>query len=422
MAQIRDALIEFNSWWLGEGTSPEFKERGIYGSIKKFMPRRQIIALVGIRRVGKTTLLMKVVEDAIKSGMEPERIIYFSFDEFRNVEIRSIIREYEGLKGKNIRHGKYLLLLDEVQKVEGWQDQLKSIYDSYREIKILVSGSESLFIRKLTKETLSGRILELKVETLSFMEFLAFKGIDHKKAERDGRGLVPLLREFIASYGFPELVGIGDQEFIGKYIREGIIDKVLYKDIPELFEIRDIGVLASIQKLVMDEPGQIVELSGLSKELGISRQSLSGYLLYLEDSFLIRKLYNYSRNARKVERSLRKYYPVLVSPSLMANGSSEVFSKVFEWFIVNQLHAEFFWRDPQKHEVDIVLKGDGPIPVEIKYGKLEADGLLAFMARFKIKKGYIISYDKEEAIERDGMKVIVIPAAKALLRPELLAG
>ena len=113
MPNIRDSLRDFNPWWRDAFTI-EFKEREIYQKIQKYIPLPQIIAFTGIRRIGKTTLLFKIVEDAIKNGFNPQNIVYFSFDEYPSVDIKKIINEYEELMSKNIRKDKYLFLLDEV--------------------------------------------------------------------------------------------------------------------------------------------------------------------------------------------------------------------------------------------------------------------------------------------------------------------
>ena len=182
MAKIKEVLQDLNPWWKNE-FEPEFKEREIYKQIQDFMPMPQVIAFTGLRRVGKTTLMLMIVKDALKNNFEPGNIMYFSFDEFREVEIREVVREYEVMMEKNFGKGKYLLLLDEIQKLSNWEDQVKGIYDAFgKNIRIIISGSESLFIKKKSKETLAGRIFDFKVEPLSFKEFLFFKGVDLKPA------------------------------------------------------------------------------------------------------------------------------------------------------------------------------------------------------------------------------------------------
>ena len=416
MAEIKDVLEELNPWWKKEFIVT-YKEREIYRQIKKFMDLPQIIAFNGLRRVGKTTLMLKIIDEAIKNDFEPKNIIYFSFDEFKEIEIRTIIKEYERILEKSLGEQKCLLLLDEIQKINDWEGQLKSIYDRFKEnVKIVISGSESLFIRKKSKETLAGRIFEFKIEPLSFREFLLFKGINFKPIGIYENELSKLFNEFILSIGFPELVGIKDKDVIKKYIKENLIEKIIYRDIPKLFKVRDISLIESLLNVFMEEPGQLIELSKLAKELNISRQTLSNYLTYLEESFLIRKLYNFSRNRRKTERKLKKYYPTLISVDLLFKEDDFSRSRIFEWMIINQLKTEFFWRDAYKNEVDAVIINNELIPVEIKYGKLNFDGLLAFMKKFKADTGYIISSNKEEIQKFGDKKISVKPAFKFLLK------
>jgi len=416
LAKIRDVLKLSNPWWT-ENFKVEFKEREIYKEIQKFMSLPQIIALTGLRRVGKTTLMFKLAEDRIRKGFDPKNIIYFSFDEFREIEIRDVMNAYEELVEKDFKEGKYLLLLDEIQKLGNWDDQLKRTYDLFgKNIKIIVSGSESLLIRKKSKETLAGRMFDFKVEPLSFKEFLRFKGTNFEPVGLYEKELFQQFKEFCVTLGFPELVGIREKDVIKKYAVESIVERVLYRDMPRLFKIRDISVIESLLDMFMEEPGQLVEISSLAKELKISRQTLSNYLTYLEESFLIRKLYNFSRNRRKVERKLKKYYPTVISVDVLFNEDDLSKSKVLEWLVVNQLKAEFFWRDPYKNEVDVVLPNKKLTPAEIKYGKISFEGLLAFMNKFKVSQGYVISLSQEREQEIAEKKISVLPAYKFLLR------
>ncbi len=415
MAKINDVLLESNIWWKEE-FKLEYHEREIHTQISKYLPMPQIIALTGLRRVGKTTLMLKVVSDFIKNGFDPQHIIYFSFDEFREAEIREVLKEYEALMEKKLMQGKYLLLLDEIQKLINWEDQIKRIYDTYgKNIKIIISGSESMFIKKKSKETLSGRIFEFKVETLSFKEFLNFKKVKLTPVGLYEKELSGYFEEFMLSQGFPELVGIKDKQVIRKYVKESIVEKVIYRDLPQLFKIKDIAALESLLGIIMEEPGQLIEISDLAKELKLSRQTLSNYLVYLEEAFLIRKLYNFSKNRRKTERKLKKYYPAILS-DLMFKDDDISRSKAFEWLIVSQLNTGFFWRDPYKNEVDLVIVDKIPVPVEIKYGKLDTSGLIAFMKKFKVSEGYIVSHEKEEQLKTDGNRIHVVPAFKFLLK------
>jgi len=415
MTRIRDALVELNPWWKEE-FSLEYRNREVYREIQKFLAMPQMVALTGLRRVGKTTLMLKMAEDAIRKGFDPKDVLYFSFDEFREIKTREVLSEYEKLTGRDLGKGRRLVLLDEIQKLAGWQNELKAVYDRYRRnLKIIISGSESLFIRKGSRENLAGRLFEFKIDPLTFREYLVFRGMVYKPIDLYEKELANLFDEFILTQGFPELVGVKDRSVIRKYLRESIVEKVVFRDLLSLLEIRDISLLESLLNILTEEPGQLLEVSELAGELAVSRQTLSNYLSYLEQAFLVRKLYNYSTGRRKVERKLKKFYPTIVSADLPFRDDDLSRSRVFEWIVVNQLKAEFFWRDRYKNEVDVVLTDAKPVPVEIKHGKMDFSGMEAFMDRFKVDRGYAISLDKEDMRKIDGRTIFVVPAYKFLL-------
>lgn len=415
MPNIRDILIESNPWWKGPVTL-EYKERDLRQHLNKYLPLPQIIALTGLRRVGKTTLLLKILQDSIAQGQDPHNLLYFSFDEFETVDIRDIIAEYERIMKKDITSGKYLFFFDEVQKLNNWEAQIKRFYDTHKTtVKLFISGSESLFIHKKSKETLAGRLFEFVLSPLSFSEFLVFKNIHYNNIDLHAKELEILFAQYVHIQGFPELINTTDKEIIKKYIKESILEKIIYRDIPRLVRMRDPAVLASLLSVFTEEPGQLVELATLASELHISRQTLAQYLRYLEAAFLVRKLYNYSHNRRKIERKLKKYYPAVLSVDLLFKDDSLSQSKVLEWLAVNQLQAEYFWRDSYKNEVDIIdVQNKKIVPYEVKQGKIETKSLLKFMDLYHIDDGCIISSSVEDRYQFEKKIINVIPLYKLL--------
>lgn len=409
--RIIEALEESNKWWKGH-FEIEFKPRDMYEEIKKFLNTRPVVALTGLRRVGKTTIMLKIIQDSLKK-FNAENILFFSFDDFKDARIREIINIYCRIMNKNLNEGKYLFLFDEIQKLEGWEEQIKRVYDAFKNIKIVISGSESLFIRKKSRESLAGRIFEFQVNPLSFNEYLLFRS---KKIENIELYKEEVLREFnnfLFCSGFPEIIN-EDREVIRKYIKENVIEKIIYKDIPQVFSVKNPTVLEGIFKIILHDPGEMINIGCLAKELGIARQTVSAYLEYLEKSFLIKKLYNFSKNIRKTQRKLKKYYPTIFVPEIVEKTG--LFGKVFETVIVLALNAEFFWRDAYKNEVDVVKEKDNEImPIEIKYSKVEYKGLKLFMKKFKVSTGMIITYDKKEKM--NGIEVI--PFYEYLLKKQI---
>jgi len=409
--KIIDALEETNKWWKGK-FELEFKDRKIYPEIEKFLDKRQILAFIGLRRVGKTMIMLKIVESTISQGFDPERVLYFSYDYFRGVEIKEILKVYARLMNKDLSDGKYLLLFDEIQKLENWEEQIKRIYDNYKNFKIILSGSESLFIRKKSRESLAGRCFEFYIYPLNFREFLQFNEIKINNIALYKEEILKAYEQYLLTNGFPEVIN-EDEEFIKKYIKENIIEKIIYQDIPQIFPIKNLEVLEEILNIILLNPGQIINIDTLAMELGVSRRTVSLYLNYLEKSFLIKKVYNFSGNVRKTQRKLKKYYPAIISPDLIKKGEK---GKIFETRMILSLDAEFFWRDVYKNEVDVVKLINGKIlPIEIKYSQIETRAMRHFMEKFKADEGIILTYDTEEEINFDEKKIRVIPFYKYFL-------
>ena len=411
MVSIGERLVEFNPWWKGD-FSLEFQPRDICHEIRKFHALPQIVALTGLRRTGKSTILKKVVLDEISAGKDPKSVLYFSFDEFREAEPNEILKVFGGLTGKDVSGEKTLLLFDEIQKVRDWENKIKAIYDLFKgKAKIYISGSESLHVKARSKETLAGRIFYFKVGTLSFREFLGFRQKKFEPAALFEKELEKEFTAYVQSQGFPELSGISDRQIIQKYLQEGIVEKIAYKEIPSVFPVKETPVLESLLKLLMEEPGQIIDMQTLASQFKASRQTISNYLSFLEQAFLIRKLYNYSPNKRKAERKLKKYYPAILSPELTFKEDALSQSKVLECVTANCLNAEFFWRDQYKNEVDIILAEPELTPIEVKLSETKSKSLELFMQEFKAKKGYIITKNQSG----QSGKTEAIPAFKYFL-------
>src|SRR3989338_7332061 len=272
--RIIEALEKDNPWWKAR-FEIGFKPRDIYQEIKKFMHTRQIISLTGLRRTGKTTIMMKLVQDSLEK-FGKNSIIYFSFDEFTEARIMDIINSYCRMLNKDLKKGKYLMLFDEIQKISGWEEQLKRIYDQNENIKIIISGSESLFIRKKSRESLAGRMYEFEIKALSFREYLIFKSIKFDNLLLYKEDILKELNHFLLTNGFPEIINEG-KEIIEKYLKNNVIEKIIYRDISQIFSIREPAILEQILSIILKSPGEMINLDNISGELGVSRQTISLY-------------------------------------------------------------------------------------------------------------------------------------------------
>ena len=411
-------LEEFNHWWMeGKVDSElalEFK-REEYDEIEKHLEKKFITALVGLRRVGKTTIMYQLIQKLLKS-VNNENIVFFSFDE-SSVKLNDVIETYKEIQKKEFRKEKIYIFLDEIQKCDNWGNEIKKYYDLYPKLKFIISGSESLFIRKKTKETLAGRIFEFTLSTFSFEEYLKINGIKEFKYETK---IKPYFLKFVERGGFPETFSFENDRDFKEYIRALVVDKIVYKDIPKMFNIEDPDFLKTLLELISSNPGMYIDYLSLSRQFDKDRRVVKNYILYLKDSFLINLLGNYRKGSTSLRKKKRAYPSDNALIYLYKNNiENDFFGKMVETLVVNRLKAISFWKNG--NEVDIVHNN---ISIEIKYQEKirneDFNGLKSFMKKFKTKEGIMLTKNEERKVKFKEGTVKLIPVWKFLLEKDNL--
>lgn len=423
-------LLKFNHWWNSGNINSKLvgRERNICQHIKKYVEERQIILLKGLRRVGKTTLLYQLIDYLINEvSIDKYRILYFSFDEDIQ-DIENILDEYsKNVLRTNLAENKdkIYVFFDEIQKLKNWTNQLKVFYDLYPEIKFFISGSESLEIIKGTKSVLAGRVFEFTINPLSFREFLKFKDIkiDYDRIDIFKDIIQIEINNYIKSSGFIEAIGYSEDEIFKKYFKESILERVIYRDIPEIFSVKQPGVLYKILMTLSYNPGMLVHYDNFGSDLSLDQRTIKNYFEFLKESFLIRPLYQFSTNLICSERKLKKYY--LSYPCFAAVLNEEPFVKnnrgrLIENLFISLLKPDFFYRTSTGIEVDIIMvKGEEYIPIEVKFKEkiLDTDmkGVKSFIKKFAPKKAIIISKEQEKFIKYNNTEIFFIPYWKFIL-------
>lgn len=167
-------LFKYNRHWEKGFFYSYPKKRKIFTKLLSYLEKRQIIEITGLRRIDKSVLIYQLINYLKEKKTSPLHLFYFTFDE-EKPKIDDLLYEYRRQTGVDYKKAKIYLFLDEVQKLPQFQNQIKVLYDLYPNIKFVISGSTSLFIRKKTQESLAGRIISCFVNPLSFYEYLFFK-------------------------------------------------------------------------------------------------------------------------------------------------------------------------------------------------------------------------------------------------------
>ncbi len=415
-----EELERFNPWWRTGRVKEEWLKdykRNIYSEIEKYSDKRQIILVWGLRRVGKTVMMFQMIQKLL-GKTNPRNVFYFSFDEIA-FDMKDVLESYQKLVLNSAfeeTKEKVYIFLDEVQKVKDWENKIKTYYDIYPGIKFFLSGSASVGLRKRSKESLAGRIFDFSMKPLGFDEFLEMSGKDLRKIRENPelwkREIVPLFYRYIKYGMFPELIEERDEEFARKYILNNVIERIIYKDLPEEFGINDIELLKNLVYLVGRNPGMTVNYREISKNLGKDQRTIASYFEYLEFGLLVKFIFNYRGSPMASMRKLKKAY--LATPNLIFAFSQSLersLPMMLENTVAFETGAEFFYKNG--FEVDFLIQDDGKlIAMEVKKGSKETKQLSRLKSVFKnVSKSFVVTVEEEGKSER----CIIIPLWKFML-------
>ncbi|MDP7975501.1 MAG: ATP-binding protein [TACK group archaeon] len=387
---LNDTLRALNSWWISGQVSGQlakpYRRKAFAEAERLFVSYRQIVMLVGLRRVGKSTMVYQLISDLLVQE-DPKRVVYFSFDE-ETPGLLELLNEYRGITGVDWKRERVYIFLDELQKLPGWDAQLKLIYDSFPNLRIVVSGSASLLIEQGARSNLAGRYFAVEVEPLDLVEFFELKrGIKVERLELYRDELKAELPNYPLK-AFPEIVSWPDSD-AKTYLREAVVSKITRKDLPDTFSNVNFKLLEAMTFAFYARPGMMTKVDDLSREFGVSKTTLENHLFYLEFSRLIRVLKNYRPSSMAESRKLKRVYPYNVSLALAYHQLES--GPLVETLVAGAIGAGHYWRSGGK-EVDFLLK-EPLTAVEAKAGSEvsaeELKGLRYFVKRFGCR-GFVV--------------------------------
>ncbi|MCK4614074.1 MAG: ATP-binding protein [Thermoplasmata archaeon] len=406
-----------------------YVSREIETAINKWLDEREIIAIIGPRQSGKTTLLHHIRDQLIdESSYDRDHIIYVSFDdEIERLKFEKNSKDY--IEGKLIDNTHHLFLLDEVQYLEKAGLRLKVIFDKYHDrIKFIITGSSSLDIRNISG-ALVGRIILFYLYPFSFPEFLSAKDtkmyryyqknkfqFDQKYPARELvylDELNSLLKEYITFGGFPRIVLLDDMEKKEFLLRQ-LVTMYIEKDILKLYGQGFRNDALKILQYLAFHCGKLLNFENISSHLKIDIRRVNEVINILENTFLIKRIRPYYKN---LTTELRKRPKIFFIDSGIRNVLAEdfVFSKekgfLFENFVFSQLNRFEkplkYWRTTSKAEVDFIHDG---IPVEVKITPKITRSLKSYLATYSPPIAVIANYETIQKQKTPNSVVYFIPA------------
>lgn len=412
-----EILALLNPWWKGQPIASELAKpykRAVFSKILGFFKYRQILVLSGLRRVGKTTLLYQTIEDLLQR-VNPKNILYFSFDK-KTENVIEVLQKYGQLTSVDWKKEKIFLFLDEISKLDDWGNKIKLLYDSFPNIKFFVSSSGSIGLEESAVKSLGGRYFLINVPPLSFTEYLELK----KKANLlENLALweneIKAELEHYLLRSFPETIEWEDELVIKDYLRTTIIDKIVKTDLPEKFRDINKDLLLRLLNLFYSQPGIYFDYDSISKQLGVSKKTLSSHLYYLEFSYLIRRVRNFRISSLASSRKLQRIYPYWWTLAYCYTDNKD---KILETMVGSLIDASHYWRDKGR-EIDFLkVSGNKIFPIEVKNKAVltssDVNTMKFFLEKYKLKEGLLI-YQGGGAKEKGNGTIICTPLWKWLL-------
>jgi len=355
--EIIETLDRWNFW--NRSIDTGVKRKFYLNKILPLLKMPEIIAITGVRRSGKSTIILQIIKDLIKRKVNSVNTLYINFEEPRLENFLSALgldQIYEFYLEFFNPKGKIYLFLDEVQMVKNWEKFVASLYDRRQNVKIVVSGSSAKLLKGEISALLSGRYLSEIVYPLSFVEFLDFKKISYKGIKNPK--FLHFLREYIKFGGFPRVVLEKNKGNKEKILTE-YFNIILEKDVILRHNIKNIKNIKELSLFVLTNISNQISTYKIEKMLGISSQNVKRYFNYFAEAFLLQFSSFFSYSVKKQIYNPQKVFAI---DSGLRNAVSFKFSedagRLLENVVYNKLKTKykevFFWKNAV--EVDFLVR------------------------------------------------------------------
>lgn len=351
-------------------------ERSLYiDKIVNYLNRKEVLVLKGIRRSGKSTIMRQVLSK-VKNG------IYVNLDDYRFFEFKSV-ELLEKILNMYLGEEKIYLFLDEIQTIPNFESWIRTHYDKESNVKFIVSGSNSSLMSKDLATLMTGRTITFEITPLNFVEFLDFSD----------KGL----QEYLEFGGFPEIV-LEDSLEKKRELLSNYFNTIVEKDIILKYGLKQDRQFKELLKYLLGNPGVRISANKLSKQLGISINTVKSYLEYAQEVYLLLEVpfFSYSAKTKFIASRVSKYYTI-------DNGFTKLFTTRFEkskayensvaLYFFKEREDLYYWIN--KNEVDFVYK-DKAINVVASniIPQREFKGLEEIKKEFKFLKNFILIGEK----------------------------
>ncbi len=372
--------------------------------LKKLHSGHKFVEVIsGIRRSGKSTLMQLITE---RYGTN---IAYFNFEDARIFGFD--ISDFDKLD-TIMGEGKDAYFFDEIQNVPAWEIFVRQLHD--RGEKIFVTGSNASLLSKELGTRLTGRHLRHELFPFSYSEYLLHKKTSHTPKHFEG---------YLQKGGFPEFLNYENYE-----IHQTLLRDIVLRDIAIRYGIKNTKTLMDIVLFLVSNVGKECTFNSLKKAYSVgSATTVSDYLGWLEDSYLLFFLPRFSYSAKSISVNPRKVYAIdnglAIANSLSFSADTGRMLENAVYIYLRQQNTTMYYFK-EKGECDFVLFHKDKCLMAIQVCEIlhadnkvrELNGLMEAMEFFNLNTGYILTKNQTDHLTINGKTIQIIPAGEYMLR------
>ncbi len=289
-----------NPWWTTGNVQQVYRDMikrlyfNLFYPFVKEIDIKRAVVLMGPRRVGKTVMMFHSIQELIQEGISPQKIFFIGIDNpiYMHLSLEDILLlAKEAVQVDNLDG--CFVFFDEIQYLKDWERHLKVLVDRHPKTKFVVSGSAAAALRLQSTESGAGRFTDFMLPPLTFHEYIHLKGLGHLVQAKtivyngkqipfftthDNKAFNKEFFHYLNFGGYPEVVlSEKIQSDMGRYVKSDIVDKVLLRDLPTLYGIKDVQELNSFFTYVAYNTANEFSFEKLSKDSGIAKEIIKKY-------------------------------------------------------------------------------------------------------------------------------------------------
>ena len=427
--EVLAVLDDWNDWSQPLPTQLVGRSRRLTETILQVATGREVVAITGVRRSGKSTILYQLMNARLRAGIERRRLLLVNLEDHRfapHLGTDLLDRILEVHRETYAPTGPLTIFLDEIQEVPDWERWVRSHYDREPDLRFVLTGSSARLLASDLSTLLTGRTLTFTARPLSFAEFLDFEGIgdviggtaqEVARANHARRHeLARALSRYLEWGGFPEVVK-ADSDVRRRWLLQQYFDDILGRDVLRRHAVRDYALLRDLALVLLANTANLMSYGALGRTLGTSASTVHLLSNHLEQAFLLAqvRLFSFSMKESVAAQKPRKVYAI--DPGLrnaVVNRASPDHGRLAENVAYLHLAATGdpprYWKDGP--EVDLVVGRTPPVPVNVTFGDeipdRERAGLAAFFAKHKAREGWLVTRDQaaEEPLGKGRLHVV----------------